>query len=319
MSGMMTKVWGPGCWVFLHCLVHGYPDKIDPNNKEDVSRKKHTKIFLENFPYILPCKYCRKSCIKFVEELPSLEKALDSKKELCKWMYKLHNKVNIKLGISDFPSFKDVCSQYDSYKAKCSMDKKGCIDAPKGYRTKRCKLDIEPVYTSIYENSEKIANMSDDKLLSKRHELFEPITIPITEEMKQNIIKIVTQALAIDHQELLEEVDDFLELLNFEDVQGVTKGVTKGGTKGVTKGGTKGGAKEEWRIYGQEQCPYCREAKKFAEDQGLDYEYYELTDHHKQKLYKKLGASTIPMIFKIKKNKKYRYIGGLDKFREIKR
>jgi len=297
MSGMMTKVWGPGCWVFLHCLVNGYPDKIDPNNKEDVTRKKHTKLFLENFPYILPCKYCRQSCIKFVDELPSLEKALDSKKSLCKWMYKLHNKVNIKLGIGDFPSFKDVCSQYDSYKAQCSMDKKGCIDAPKGYRTKKCKLKVESVYASIYENTKKITNMSDKKLLLKRHKLFEPITIPITEEMNQNIIKIVTQAIDINDKELLEEVDNFLELLN-------------------TDSDDENG-KEEWRIYGQEQCPYCREAKKLAEDKGLDYEYYELTDSHKQKLYKKLGVSTIPMIFKIKKNQKYRYIGGLDKFGAI--
>ena len=34
MSGMMTKVWGPGCWLFLHCMVAGYPDKIDKKNKK---------------------------------------------------------------------------------------------------------------------------------------------------------------------------------------------------------------------------------------------------------------------------------------------
>ena len=89
MSGMMTKVWGPGCWLFLHCMVAGYPDKIDKKNKKHVARRKHTIQFLKQLPYVLPCKYCRESFIKFSKELP-VEKYANSNKDLCLWLYKMH-------------------------------------------------------------------------------------------------------------------------------------------------------------------------------------------------------------------------------------
>ena len=38
-NGMMTKVWGPAGWVFLHSCVMGYPVKIDKSNKEHRLRK----------------------------------------------------------------------------------------------------------------------------------------------------------------------------------------------------------------------------------------------------------------------------------------
>ena len=31
-NGMMTKVWGPPGWLFLHCITFGYPHKIDKQN-----------------------------------------------------------------------------------------------------------------------------------------------------------------------------------------------------------------------------------------------------------------------------------------------
>ena len=58
---MMTNVWGPPGWVFLHCITIGYPIKIDPKNKEHISRKKHTMNFFNSLGHVLPCKYCRES------------------------------------------------------------------------------------------------------------------------------------------------------------------------------------------------------------------------------------------------------------------
>ena len=29
-NGLMTRLWGPSGWLFLHCITFGYPYKIDP-------------------------------------------------------------------------------------------------------------------------------------------------------------------------------------------------------------------------------------------------------------------------------------------------
>ena len=157
MSGIMTKVWGPGCWLFLHCMVTGYPDKIDKKNKEHVARRKHTIAFLKQLPYVLPCKYCRESFIKFSKELP-VEEYADTNKDLCLWIYKMHCKVNKKLGINNQPTFKQVCTKFNKFKAVCDKSRKGCIVNSKSH-SKKCKIAIEPVYVSIYDNQDFFANL----------------------------------------------------------------------------------------------------------------------------------------------------------------
>ena len=32
-NGLMTRLWGPSGWLFLHCVSFGYPYKIDPTNQ----------------------------------------------------------------------------------------------------------------------------------------------------------------------------------------------------------------------------------------------------------------------------------------------
>ena len=34
-SGMMTSIWGPPAWHFLHCISFNYPVKPDKQQKED--------------------------------------------------------------------------------------------------------------------------------------------------------------------------------------------------------------------------------------------------------------------------------------------
>ena len=33
-NGLMTRIWGPSGWLFLHCISFGFPYKIDPTNPE---------------------------------------------------------------------------------------------------------------------------------------------------------------------------------------------------------------------------------------------------------------------------------------------
>ena len=103
-NGMMTKVWGPAGWVFLHSCAMGYPIKIDKKDKEHRKRKRETKKFFESVGYVFPCRYCRESYMLFIKEAP-LAGHLDTRQNLCRWLYRIHNKVNKKLGVPKCKSF----------------------------------------------------------------------------------------------------------------------------------------------------------------------------------------------------------------------
>ena len=52
-DGMVTSVWGPPLWHYLHTMSFNYP--VKPSLED----KKHYRNFILNLRYILPCKYCR--------------------------------------------------------------------------------------------------------------------------------------------------------------------------------------------------------------------------------------------------------------------
>ena len=150
-NGMMTKVWGPAGWVFLHSCVMGYPLKINEKKPEDRKRKKKTKVFFETIGHIFPCIYCRESYQRFIKELP-IDKFLDSRRKLANWLYKIHNKVNKKLGVPrcDIPSFNEVYGRYETYRAQCEKTtqkdrkerkEKGCV-IPKDGKKKKCIVKV---------------------------------------------------------------------------------------------------------------------------------------------------------------------------------
>ena len=154
-EGIMTNVWGPPGWVFLHCITVGYPYKINSKNKEHISRKKYTKIFFNSLGHVLPCKYCRQSYLQYLTEHP-IDKHLDTRKKLAKWFYDIHNKINKKLGVPkcDIPSFKEFYQKYETYRAKCkpttNQDRKnrkakGCVK-PKDGIPKRTHIKIFDIF-----------------------------------------------------------------------------------------------------------------------------------------------------------------------------
>lgn len=147
-NGMMTKVWGPPGWFFLHIITFGYPDKI---TSENADRVKYYADLFNSIGHTLPCKYCRNSYNEYIKELP-VENFLDSRESLIKWLYIIHNKVNDKLGVPecDRPTLEEVKDKYEQYRAKCSktteferqqMLSKGCIIPEDGVK-KKCLISV---------------------------------------------------------------------------------------------------------------------------------------------------------------------------------
>ena len=52
-EGMLTSVWGPGLWHYIHTMSFNYPVKPTADNK------KYYMDFVKNMQYTLPCKHCR--------------------------------------------------------------------------------------------------------------------------------------------------------------------------------------------------------------------------------------------------------------------
>jgi hypothetical protein len=150
-NGMMTKVWGPAGWLFLHCVSFGYPYAINDQNPDHATKKEDYMNFFYYLGKVLPCKYCRDSYMEFYKEL-NLNNNLDTREQLTKWLYDMHNKVNHKLGVPEcqIPTYEELQDKYEKFRAKCKKTteeerelnkSKGCI-APADGTAKRAIVKI---------------------------------------------------------------------------------------------------------------------------------------------------------------------------------
>lgn len=113
---MQTNKWGPPTWDLFHAVAHNY----DPYTHEI----EEYYNFYRSIGSVLPCKYCRDSYPKFFEELP-IREFKGSQKDMARWAYLMHCKVNDKLRKQGFlkspdPSFEEIYAKYDSWRAGCS-------------------------------------------------------------------------------------------------------------------------------------------------------------------------------------------------------
>lgn len=88
---MDTKFWGPSGWKLLHLITFA---NAHPTSTEIAD----LQCFFSTLPYVLPCKFCRKSLSEYMVEFP-LEDALAAKSSyaVAKWLWEIHNCVNSKL------------------------------------------------------------------------------------------------------------------------------------------------------------------------------------------------------------------------------
>lgn len=164
-DGMLTSVWGPSLWHYLHTMSFNYPD-----NPTEVQKKYH-KQFIQSLKYVLPCKYCRMNLRKNLKAVPLNESALKNRENFSRWMYNLHEHINEMLKKKSGLSYEDVRERYEHFRARCSdtsmskimeeikkMEKsnkkeKGCETPLYGHKAK-CVIKIVPK-----ENKEKTFQM----------------------------------------------------------------------------------------------------------------------------------------------------------------
>jgi len=143
-DGMVTSVWGPPLWHYIHTMSFNYPVK------PTAADKKHYKNFMLSLRNVLPCHYCRENLTKNFKALPLTTAAMKNRRTFSMWVYKLHELVNTMLGKKSGLRYCDVRERYEHFRARCTEDKKfstkkiqEAVQKSKGSKEKGC---TEPLY-----------------------------------------------------------------------------------------------------------------------------------------------------------------------------
>ena len=143
-DGMVTSVWGPPLWHYLHTMSFNYP--IKPTTAD----KKHYKNFILSMRYVLPCRHCRNNLIKNFKALPLTAANMKSRDAFSRWVFKLHELVNTMLGKKSGLRYCDIRERYEHFRSRCVEDKKFSTRkiqaAVNKTRKKKEKGCTEPLY-----------------------------------------------------------------------------------------------------------------------------------------------------------------------------
>jgi len=147
-DGMLTSVWGPSMWHYLHTMSFNYP--VNPTCDD----KTNYRNFVLNLKYVLPCGKCRMNLCQNFKKLPLKMANMKSRETFSRYIYNLHELINDMLDKKSGLSYADVRERYEHFRARCADNKKsptgevikseiGCTEPFYGEKTK-CVLHIVP-------------------------------------------------------------------------------------------------------------------------------------------------------------------------------
>ena len=177
-DGMLTTVWGPSMWHFLHTMSFNYP--VVPTHQQ----KKHYMDFILNLRNVLPCKYCRMNLTNNLKSKPIKMCHMASRDTFSRFVYELHEIVNKMLGKKSGLTYCDVRERYEHFRSRCTQEtpkifdfskigktgekgktpEKGCTEPLYGKKAK-CVISIVP------QEVEVPTFQVDDKCIKKRGEI----------------------------------------------------------------------------------------------------------------------------------------------------
>jgi len=174
-DGMLTTIWGPSMWHYLHTMSFNYPVKP---SKED---KKHYRDFILNLQYVLPCKYCRQNLKTNFKANPLTMADMANRDKFSRYIYKLHETVNKLLGKKSGLTYCDVRERYEHFRSRCTKDDKPKIlklNKAKTLKKEKEKGCTEPLYgkkakciIKIVPQEEKCKTLQIDKKCIKTRKL----------------------------------------------------------------------------------------------------------------------------------------------------
>jgi hypothetical protein len=173
-DGMLTAVWGPSMWHFLHTMSFNYP--VNPT----ADNKRHYRDFMLSLQYILPCKYCRQNLTNNFKVFPLKMSDMANRDSFSRYVYRLHELVNKLLKKKSGLSYCDVRERYEHFRSRCTDDKPKIFNVKdelvkarlfkKTHKNNKEKGCTEPLYgkkskciIKIVPQEEKCKTMQIDK------------------------------------------------------------------------------------------------------------------------------------------------------------
>jgi len=162
-DGMLTTVWGPSMWHYLHTMSFNYP--VKPKCYE----KEHYRNFVLSLKYVLPCGKCRKNLCNNFQKLPLKMSHMNSRATFSKYIYDLHELINTMLNKKSGLSYEQVKERYEHFRSRCTKPVK---NATKKKTMKKHKENgcTEPLYGEkskgvlrIVPQSEKCESLEVDE------------------------------------------------------------------------------------------------------------------------------------------------------------
>jgi len=89
---MNPSVWGPPLWRVMTDVAWKADTDPDPNVQ------KYAKLFFQSLAFLLPCKYCRRSYQKYLQQLEFPDTPQKKHYSWLRFVFDLKNLVNRKLG-----------------------------------------------------------------------------------------------------------------------------------------------------------------------------------------------------------------------------
>jgi hypothetical protein len=149
-DGMLTTVWGPSMWHYLHTMSFNYP--VHPSDEE----KRHYRDFILSLQHVLPCKHCRENLTRNFKAHPLEACHMKSRDTFSRYVYRLHETVNKLLGKKSGLTYCQVRERYEHFRARCTdgdpkmfrfrktrKREKGCTEPLYGKKAK-CVIQIVP-------------------------------------------------------------------------------------------------------------------------------------------------------------------------------
>ena len=139
-EGMITKIWGPMIWNYLHTVSFNYP--MNPTQEQ----KAEYRRLVYSVGRTLPCKFCRLNFERNIQDVPLNSYALKNRNTFSRWMYRFHAHINDMLGKPTNITYNQVREKYSSYRASsCSLKLKKNSKKERGCGIKKpvsCKIVV---------------------------------------------------------------------------------------------------------------------------------------------------------------------------------
>ena len=119
-----AKIWGPHYWFVLHTIAINYP--LHPNS----AVKKKYYEFIHNLPLFIPVSNMGNHFGQLLDKYP-VTPYLDSRKSFIKWMYFIHNKINVSLNIPEKTLEESLTNYYKFYLPRPFIDRENLIKKKK--------------------------------------------------------------------------------------------------------------------------------------------------------------------------------------------